>query len=82
MTDIRKFRTYMRMAREFKLSEQKIAALIDLLNDPQFDDTWMSDMAKKMLELFGYSEENAQELSDIYEFEELELKELEKVEAN
>lgn len=72
----------MRMAREFKLSEQKIAALIDLLNDPQFDDTWMSDMAKKMLELFGYSEENAQELSDIYGYEEGKVMEMEKVEAN
>ena len=70
------------MATEFKLSNQKMTELIDILNDTQFDDSQMNDTARKLLELFGYTEDHAQELSDIYGYEEIKVMEMEKVEAN
>lgn len=80
--DLRQFRTYIQLARHFHLSEEKLTHLIDLLNDAQFDDSWMSETARKLLELFGYTEEHAQEFSDIYGYEEIKVLEREKVEAN
>lgn len=82
MTNLRKYKTYLRMATEFNLCDQKMTDLIDLLNDPRFDDSQMNETVRRLLELFGYNESKAQALSNRYEEVEGKVKELQKVEAN